>query len=139
MTREQAIALRAQMEETYAAAAPNMTVQMVIANRALCAKWDYGKHAADEIRTVEGYPFKCRQEHDTAVYPDIVPGGSAWGTFWIPFHGTSVETALPFVQPTGAHDMYFANEYAAFPVGVKKCIRDTAYSYTDDPGAWEAV
>lgn len=137
MTREQAIALRTQMEETYAAAAPNMTVQMLIQNRALCAKWEEGKHIVDEIRTVEGYPFKCRQEHDTEVYPDIVPGGSAWATFWIPFHGTSVETALPFVQPTGAHDMYLADEYAVFDVGVKKCIRDTAYTYIDDPTAWE--
>lgn len=139
MTREQAIALRAQMEATYAAAAPNMTIQMVIANRALCAKWDYGKHAVDEIRTVEGYPFKCRQDHDTAVYPDIVPGGTAWATFWIPFHGMSPETALPFLQPEHSEDRYRAGEYAIFDVGVKKCIRDTAYSYTDDPGAWEAV
>ena len=137
MTREQALALRAQMEETFAVAAPNMTVQMLIHNRALCAKWEEGAHAVDEIRTVEGYPYKCRQDHDTAEYPDIVPGGSAWATFWIPFHGTSAETALPFVAPTGAHDMYLADEYAVFEVGVKKCIRDTAYNYTDDPTAWE--
>lgn len=137
MTREQALALRAQMEETFAVAAPNMTVQMLIQNRALCAKWEEGAHKADEIRTVEGYPYKCRQEHDTTEHPDIVPGSTAWATFWIPFHGTSAETALPFVQPTGAHDMYLADEYAAFDVGVKKCIRDTAYNYTDDPTAWE--
>jgi hypothetical protein len=137
MTRDEAVAFRRNIESVFATAAPNMTVQMLIQNRALCAKWDYGKHAANEIRTVENYPFKCRQDHDTEVYPDIVPGGAAWGTFWIPFHGTSVETALPFVQPTGAHDMYLSDEYAVFDVGVKKCIRDTAYTYIDDPTAWE--
>lgn len=138
MNRDEAIKLRAQMEETYAAAAPNMTVQMLIQNRALCAKWAEGKHAVDEVRTVDGYPYKCRQEHDTAEHPDIVPGGAAWATFWIPFHGTSPETALPFVQPTGAHDMYKVGEYALFDV-LMRCKRDTAYHYTDDPDAWEIV
>lgn len=137
MTREQALALRAQMEETFAAAAPNMTVQMLIQNRALCAKWEEGKHLADEIRTVEGYPYKCRQDHDTAEYPDIVPDGSAWATFWIPFHGTSAETALPFVAPTGAHDMYLAGEYMTLGGVLYRCKADTAYSPTEYADAWE--
>lgn len=137
MTRDEAIALRAKMENTYALAAVNMTNDQVIENRALCQAWGPGAHLVNEIRTANNYPYKCRQDHDTAIYPDIVPGGPAWGTFWIPYHGRTPETALPFVQPTGAHDMYFAEEYAEFDVGVKKCVRDTAYNYIDDPTAWE--
>ena len=137
MTRDEAIKLRAKMENTFSLASVSMTSDQIIENRALCATWEEGEHLVDEVRTVDGYPFKCRQEHDTATYPDIVPSGSAWATFWIPFHGTSAETALPFVQPTGAHDMYLADEYAVFDAGMKKCIRDTAYNYIDDPTAWE--
>lgn len=140
MTREQAIALRAQMETTYAAAAPNMTTKMLIENRALCAKWDYGKHTANEIRTVENYPFKCRQDHDTEIYPDIVPGGASWATFWIPYHGLSVDTALPWIAPTGAHDMYLVGEYMIFTDGlIYRCKADTAYSPIEYADAWEVA
>ena len=137
MTRDEAVAFRRNIESVFAVASASMTGDQIIENRVLCEKWEIGAHTAGNVRTVEGYPYKCRQDHDTAEYPDIVPGGSAWATFWIPLHGTTPETALPFVQPTGAHDMYLAGEYAAFDVGVKKCIRDTAYNYTDDPTAWE--
>lgn len=140
MTRDEAIKLRAQMEETYAAAAPNMTVQMLIRNRALCAKWAEGEHIVDEVRTVEGYPFKCRQEHDTAEHPDIVPGSTAWPTFWIPYHGTSPETALPWLKPTCAEDVYKPGEYMIFTDGLLYLNKmATDHSPTDYPGAWEAV
>ena len=138
MTRDEAIKLRSLIEDTFEKAVPAMTDDQIIYKRALCAKWAEGKHAVDEVRTVDSYPYKCRQEHDTAEHPDIVPGGTAWATFWIPFHGTSPETALPFVQPTGAHDMYKVDEYALFDV-LMRCKRDTAYHYTDDPDAWEVV
>ena len=137
MTRDEAIQMRKQMENTFDIAAASMTNDQAIENRVLCKAWALGVHAVGTVRSVDGYPYKCIQSHDTKEHPDIVPGSTAWPTFWIPLHGTTPETALPFVQPTGAHDMYLAGEYAVFDVGVKKCIRDTAYNYIDDPTAWE--
>lgn len=74
----------------------------------LYPRWTAGSHAAGDIYTAEGQVWECHQAYDNAAYPDIVPGGAAWGTFNRPLHGTSPETARPFVAPTGAHDIYKA-------------------------------
>ena len=73
------------------------------------------------------------------MYPDIVPGNAAWGTFNRPMHGTSPETARPFVAPTGAHDMYKAGEYMTLADKLWHCRSDTVYSPTEYAGAWEEV
>src|SRR5699024_8598428 len=56
---------------------------------ALYDEWAEGTYQVGDIRLAayEGthQPWRCRQEHDTAAYPDITPDGSAWRTFWIPF------------------------------------------------------
>lgn len=43
-----------------------------------------------------------------------------------------------FVQPTGAHDMYHAGEYAIYNAKMYRCTADTAYSPADYAAAWEA-
>ena len=55
--------------------------------------WASGNHTAGEIYNVGGQTWECCQDYDNAVYPDIAPGGSAWGTFNRPLHGKSKETA----------------------------------------------
>ena len=71
-------------------------------------------------------------------YPDVKPGNTAWHTFNRPLHGTSPATARPFVQPTGAHDMYHAGEYMIWTDGKTcRCKSDTAYSPADYAAAWE--
>lgn len=137
MTRDEAIQMRKQMENIFDIAAASMTNDQAIENRVLCKAWALGVHAMGTIRSVDGYPYKCIQSHDTKEHPDIVPGSTAWPTFWIPLHGTTPETALPFVQPDYTEDRYKAGEYAIFDVGMKKCVRDTTYTYIDDPTAWE--
>ena len=137
MTRDEAIQMRKQMENTFDIAAASMTNDQAIENRVLCKAWALGVHTVGTVRSVDGYPYKCIQSHDTAEHPDIVPGSTAWPTFWIPLHGTTPETALPFVQPGYTEDRYKAGEYAIFDVGMKKCVRDTTYTCTDDPTAWE--
>ena len=83
-------------------------------------------------------PWKCRQEHDTATYPDITPDGSAWRTFWIPFHGTTPETAQDWIAPSGAHDQYEAGEYMIWTDGnTYRCKENTAYSPEEYGQAWE--
>ena len=92
-----------------------------------------------DIYTARGQVWECIQSYDNAVYPDIVPGGAAWGTFHRPLHATTTEQARPFVQPTGAHDIYKAGEYMTLDGTLYKCVEDTAYSPAEYAAAWEAV
>lgn len=101
--------------------------------------WAPGSYAAGDIRNADGQTWECFQAHDNAVYPDIAPGGAAWCTFWRPLHGTSPETARPFVPVAGAHDMYKAGEYMTYEGQLYKCLADTNYSPTDYAAAWEVV
>lgn len=100
--------------------------------------WEAGAYAVGDIRNAEGQTWECYQAHDNAVYPDIKPGNAAWFTFWRPLHGTSPETARPFVQPTHAEDRYRSGEYMVWTDGtLKRCISDTAYGPDEYAGAWE--
>lgn len=140
LTVREAEQLRGQMESVYALAVPTMTADEAIEHRALCQAWTAGKHESGEVYTAGGQVWQCIQGYDNAVYPDIVPGNSSWGTFHKPYHGTSPETALAWVQPTGAHDMYLAGEYMIWTDGgVYKCLSGTAYSPEEYAGAWEKV
>lgn len=105
---------------------------------ALWDEWTAGSHAAGEIYTVDGEPWEVFQAYDNAVYPDVVPGNSAWQTFNRPLHGTSAHTARNFVQPTGAHDIYNEGEWAVFDGKFYECTQDTAYSPGDYGEAWMA-
>lgn len=109
---------------------------------ALYDEWAEGTYQVGDIRLAayEGthQPWRCRQEHDTAAYPDITPDGSAWRTFWIPFHGTTPKTALPFVQPTMAEDQYKTGEMMIWTDGnTYRCKENTAYSPEEYAQAWE--
>lgn len=105
----------------------------------LYPRWTAGSHAAGDIYTAEGQVWECHQAYDNAAYPGIVPGGAAWGTFNRPLHGTSPETARPFVAPTGAHDIYKAGEYMTLDDALYHCLEDTAFSPVQYAAAWEAA
>lgn len=140
MKRSEAYALRAQMETTFEKATPNMTGDEVIQSRVLCKPWKPGKHSPGEVYTAEGQPWSCYQAYDNTVYPGIVPGSAAWPTFNKPYHGTTPETALPFVQPTHSQDIYKAGEYMVYTNGFTyKAVLDTAFSPEENPSAWEVV
>lgn len=140
MTIREAEELRVQMETTFEKAAPVMTNDEVITNRVMCKAWAEGKHTAGEVYEADGQIWQCIQDYDNAVYPDIIPGGAAWNTFHKPYHGTTKETAMPWVAPTGAHDMYLAGEYMIWIDGtVQKCLSDTPYSPVDYAAAWGVV
>lgn len=108
-----------------------------LAAGALYPKWAAGAHSMGDIYTARGQVWECIQTYDNAVYPDIVPGGAAWGTFHRPLHATSPDTARPWVQPTGAHDIYKAGEYMTLDGVLWKCLQDTAYSPAEYAAAWE--
>lgn len=105
---------------------------------ALWDEWTAGSHEAGEIYNVDAEPWECYQSYDNAMHPDIAPGNSAWQTFNRPLHGMSRETARYFVQPTGAHDIYKAGEWAISSGKFWRCTENTAYSPEDYPQAWQA-
>lgn len=136
-TNEEAKLVRMQIETTFNAAI--MTADERITNRNLAPMWVKGRHTVDEVyRTSEDAIWKCRQEYDNDIYPDIVPENETWFTFNIPFHGTTPETALPFILPKEAESRYKNGEYMIWTDrDIYKCIRDTAYGPQDDSSAWE--
>lgn len=109
-----------------------------IAVSVLYPGWAAGAHTVGEIYNADGQTWVCFQAYDNATYPDIQPGSAAWHTFNRPLHGTSPATARPFVQPTGAHDMYHAGEYAIYNAKMYRCTADSAYSPADYAASWEA-
>lgn len=106
--------------------------------------WAEGDHKAGEIYNAEVngklQTWECYQDYDNAVYPDIRPGNAAWYTFNRPLHGKTKETARPWVKPTGAHDMYHAEEWMVFTDGLTYlCKQDTNFSPEEYADAWEVA
>lgn len=102
--------------------------------------WAPGPHAAGDIYNAGGQTWECFRSYDNGVHPDIRPGEAAWYTFNRPLHGTSPETARPFVPVQGAHDMYRAGEYMIWKDGgVRRCKSDTNFSPEEYPEAWEKI
>lgn len=128
--------VRGDIEAVFAAA--ELTDDEKIASSYLCKDWVSGNHTVGETYNAIGQTWECYQAYDNDVYPDITPGNPAWYTFNRPLHGTSPETARPFVPVQGAHDMYHEGEYAIWTDGkIYRCKTDTAYSPADQPDAWE--
>lgn len=103
--------------------------------------WARGDHAVGEIYNAAGQTWECHTAYGNAEHPDIVPGSTAWPTFNRPLHGTTPDTARPWVQPQyGTTDIYHAGEYMIWTDGsVQRCRRDTNFSPEESPGDWEAV
>lgn len=100
--------------------------------------WTLGSYQVGDIRNANGQTWECFQAHDNAAYHDITRDNAAWFTFWRPLHGTSPETARPFVAVQGSHDMYRAGEYMIYTDGLTyRCVSDTNYSPEDYAQAWE--
>lgn len=94
-------------------------------------------YAAGDVRTYAGQPWKCVQGHTHHGEPGWEPGTAA--SLWTACHATGAAHALPWVQPTGAHDMYQAGEYMIWTDKViYRCVQATAYSPTEYAQAWKA-
>lgn len=134
MTRTQAIAYRSAMDiAVKSASSDDDKIKISV----LCKDWQPGNHEVGDTYNADGQTWECYQAYDNNTYPDIKPGNSAWCTFNRPLHGTSPETARPFVHPTGAHDIYMAGEYMIFSSKLYLCKQDTAYSPEEYAAAWE--
>ena len=106
--------------------------------QAAVREWQPGVFAAGDVRQRLGAPYKCVQAHDSTVNPNWTPETTP--ALWMQYHGTTPESARPWIAPTGAHDMYKAGEYTIWTDGkTYKAKMDTAYSPADYPQAWDAV
>ena len=100
--------------------------------------WAPGIYAVGDVREYNGVPYKCVQGHDSTQNPDWTP--DAEPALWMQYHGTSPETARPWVAPAGAHDIYRAGEYMIWmDEQMYKCLQDTNFSPAEYAQAWEAV
>ena len=104
---------------------------------ALFDVWTQDNYKVGDVRTDpdNGYPYECIQAHDSTINTD-------WDitvrTLWKPWHSKSLEYALPYEAPTGAHDVYKTGEYMIFADGkVYKALQDTNFSPTEYAQAWE--
>ena len=101
-------------------------------------KWRPGAYTVGDVRMHAGIPYKCVQAHDSTANPGWTP--EATPALWMQYHGTTPESARPWIAPTGAHDMYKAGEYTIWTDGkTYKAKMDTAYSPADYPQAWDSV
>lgn len=106
--------------------------------QAAVREWQPGAFAVGDVRQRLGAPYKCVQAHDSTANPTWTP--EATPALWMQYHGTTPESARPWIAPTGEHDMYKAGEYMIWTDGrLKKAKMDTAYSPADYPQAWEEV
>lgn len=101
--------------------------------------WTRGNYSVGDVRTdpQTGYPYECILTHDSSVNTDWT---ISVRTLWKPWHSRKAEYALPWVQPTGAHDMYKEGEYMIWTdKKVKHCLQDTSFSPEEYPQAWEDI
>lgn len=140
VSTEDVAVLRADIEQLYVTSTASADTK--ISSMSLCPDWVAGKHKVGDIykTTNEGVKqiWECIQAYDNDTYPNIIPTDPSWHTFHKPFHGTTPETALEFVAPTGAHDIYKIGEYMLYTDNkIYKCIKDTNFTPEEQSDAWE--
>lgn len=103
---------------------------MAIACAGLFRVWERGNFKAGDIRvdSDNGFPYECITPHDSIVNTgeDYTIKNRA---LWKPYHSKTLEWALPYEAPTGAHDMYKAGEYMIWTDGtIQHCLEDTNFN-----------
>lgn len=124
-------------------AAGSRTGTQVVASMTLLPPWSAdgpqgdGEHPQGEACLHEGQPWRCCQAHNSRNNPDVVPGKAP--AQWAQYHTTEPERALPFVHPTGAHDVYQKGECMIWTDGTvwRSAVDNNAYSPEEYPQNWE--
>lgn len=110
---------------------------LAISCSALFKEWTPGKYKVGDIRTKDKIPYECMNDHDSTINTDWTIDTRS---IWKPYHSRRKEWALPFIHPTGAHDMYKSGEYMIYEDGkTYYCKTDTNFSPEEYPNAWEVV
>lgn len=97
--------------------------------------WQAGPYTVGDVVQLDDIPYKCIQAHDStgneSWAPDLTPA------LWMQYHGTTQESARPWVAPLGSEDIYKAGEWMVFTDGnYYKCLANTNYSPTELPSSW---
>lgn len=104
----------------------------------LLKEWREDAYMVGEVRVYKDNPYKCVQAHDSTGNPSWNPEDAP--SLWANYHGTDAAHALPYVQPTGAHDAYMVGEYAIYDGAVYRCVVDhTVHDPAVLPASWEAT
>ena len=142
ITINEAREIRAKMQEIIRLASGDTaaTNDDLIQAETLADEWSEGSYSLNDVRRKGGQVWRCCQGHDSTGNPDWYPG--AVPALWTLLHGSTPETAKPFVQPTGAQDAYLKGECAVWTDGkIYRSVMDTANSYSpaDYPQGWELI
>lgn len=124
------------------AASEGVAANEVIDMTALLEPWKAGtmespvEYPKDAVRTHSGSPWRCTMAHTHHGETGWAPGES--NAMWTQKHGTDRAHALPWVAPTGAHDVYMAGEWMIYTDGLAyRCMQDnTAHAPDVLPSAW---
>lgn len=137
MTRDEAYQIRAALDSFVGRIAD--APAEINANMAAIRPWKPGAYEANkDVRMYDGIPYKCVQAHDSTVNDDWNPAVTP--ALWIQYHGTTQDTARPWIAPTGAHDMYKQGEYMIWTDGaLYRCEGDTVFSPGDYAQAWTKI
>lgn len=112
--------------------------QEINENPVVIRSWKPGNYVINDIRVYKNIPYKCVQAHDSSANMDWAPDTQP--ALWMQYHGTTVQTARPWVTPTGAHDMYKTDEYVIWSDDlVYRCKVDTIYDPITMPTSWEKI
>lgn len=104
-------------------------------NSAAIRLWKPGIYSIGDVRLYKEIPYKCIQAHDSSLNEEWAP--KEIPSLWMQYHGTSVETARPWITPTMAEDIYKIGEYMVWTDNnIYECILDTNFSPDDFPQAW---
>ena len=89
-----------------------------------------------DVRTYENQPWKCALTHTHHGEEGWDPLASR--TLWTPYHAKKREYALPYVQPTAAHDAYQNGEWMIWSDGnYYECIgNDVVHTPDVYPQGW---
>lgn len=97
-------------------------------------QWKPGVYSIGDVRVYDGAPYKCVQAHDSTANADWTPPSVP--ALWMQYHGTSKDTARPWVQPQGTHDQYLVGEWMIYHGAYYECVQDTVYTPDQYAQAW---
>ena len=101
----------------------------------LLSDWTPRAYNLNDVIQYEDAPYRCVQAHDSTGNLNWTPTEAR--SLWANYHATSRDFALPWLQPTDAHDMYKSGEWMIWTDGnVYKCAQSTVYAPNTLPGAW---
>lgn len=117
----------------------NASAAAINENAAAIRVWIAGRsYKRGDIRVdlADGVPYWSMHDHASVEGAELAP--SLTPTIWVHCHGTTVETARPFVAE--GHNPYMTGHTCTEGSVVARCMMDNiVYPPSVLPGAWELV